>query len=156
MRGILYRRFSVPAVFLKPAVQELYVVCDATEIQAPCKTHCDWIGSAQPRSLSLVQHVQQQPTSLDSLATASAQERQVCQEQDPCIYKVMPFVAAKKRPSRRERLGASKALGLFRQRDRLVSRAQILCSPQSALCLLRAGPRCTILGFRHLRYMRPG
>lgn len=147
----------MPAVSLKPAVQEPSVVCDATEIQALCKAHCDWIGSAQPRSLSLVQHVQQLPTSLDSVATVSAQELQVCQEQDPCIYKVMPFVAAKKRPSRRERHGAdSKALGLFRQRDRVVSRAQLLCSPQSALCLLRAGPRCTIQGFRHPRYVHPG
>lgn len=102
-------------------------VCDATEIQALCQAHCDWFDAAESRALCLVQHVQQQPAGLETLPLFSAQELQLSQYQDPNISKVMPFVAAKKRPSRRERHGAdSKVLRLFKQWDRLVVRDNVL------------------------------
>lgn len=96
-------------------------------MHALCQAHCDWIGAAESRALSFVQYVQQLPTGFDSLAIFSEQELQVSQEQDPCISKVMPFVAVKKRPSKRERHGPDfKALRLFRQWDRLVVRDSVL------------------------------
>ncbi|MBN3297877.1 CP2J2 protein, partial [Amia calva] len=59
------------------------------------------------------------PTFKDVTPMFSAQELQLSQEQDSSISKVLPFVAARKRPSRRERHGAnSKILRFFKQWDK--------------------------------------
>lgn len=102
--------------------------CNAADpAEALCQAHCDWIDGAETRALCLVQNTQQALPGLDSLTTFSAQELQLCQEQDPCISKVMPFIATKRHPLRHDRHGAnSKVLGLFRQWDRLMVRNGVL------------------------------
>lgn len=100
--------------------QMFKVACDSAEIRALCQAHCDWIDAAESRALYLTQHVQQLSSGQDVTPMFSAQELQLSQEQDPSISKVLPFVAARKRPSRRERDGAdSKVLRLFKQWDKL-------------------------------------
>ncbi|KAG1950296.1 interleukin-1 receptor accessory protein-like 1-A [Pimephales promelas] len=95
------------------------VACDSAEIRALCQAHCDWNDAAESRALYLAQHVEQLSSGLDVTPMFTAQELQ-SQEQDSCISKVLPFVAARKRPSRRERHGAdSKVLRLFKQWDKL-------------------------------------
>lgn len=100
--------------------QMFKVACDSAEIRALCQAHGDWIDAAESRALYLTQHVQQLSSGQDVTPMFSAQELQLSQEQDPSISKVLPFVAARKRPSRRERHGAdSKVLRLFKQWDKL-------------------------------------
>ncbi|KAL2087418.1 hypothetical protein ACEWY4_016246 [Coilia grayii] len=92
----------------------------AAEIRALCQVHCDWDVAAETRALCLALHVQQLPSGQDALPMFSAQELQLSQEQDPCISKVLPFVVARKQPSRREKYGADpKVLRLFKQWDKL-------------------------------------
>lgn len=96
------------------------VVCDSAEIKALCQTHCDWIDAAESRALYLVQHIQQLSSGQDVTPMFSTQELHLSQEQDLSISKVLPFVAARRRPSRRERHGPdSKVLRLFKQWDKL-------------------------------------
>jgi len=106
------------------------VVCDTAEIKALCQAQCDWVDAAESRALSLAQHIQQiQQLSggQDALPMFSAQELQLSQKLDPCISKVFPFIAARKRPSRREKHGAdSKVLRLFKQWDKLEVRDSVL------------------------------
>ncbi|KAK0145362.1 Retrovirus-related Pol polyprotein from transposon 412 [Merluccius polli] len=93
---------------------------DTAEIRALCQAHCAWNDTAESRALYLTQNIQQLSSGRDALPMFSAQELQLAQEQDPVISKVLPFVSARKRPSRRERHGAdSKVLRLLKQWDRL-------------------------------------
>lgn len=96
------------------------VVCDSAEIRALCQAHCDWTEAVESRALCLAQHIQQLSKGRDVSPMFSAQELRLNQEQDPCISKVLPFVAARKRPSRRDRHGADwKVLRLLKQWDKL-------------------------------------
>lgn len=57
----------------------------------------------------------------------SIQELQQSQHQDTVISKVLPFVAARKRPSRRERFGGDlKAIRLLKQWDKLEVRDGVM------------------------------
>ncbi|XP_066566330.1 uncharacterized protein LOC136753848 [Amia ocellicauda] len=76
------------------------------KIRALCQAHCDWVDAAEFRALCLAQHVQQLSSGLDLLPVLSAQELQLSQQQDIVISQVLPFIATRRRPSRRERHGA--------------------------------------------------
>ncbi|KAK0149499.1 hypothetical protein N1851_009770 [Merluccius polli] len=90
------------------------------EVRALCQAHCAWNDAAGSRALYLTQNILQLSSGRDALPMFSAQELQLAQERDPVISKVLPFVSARKRPSRRERHGAdSKVLRLLKQWDRL-------------------------------------
>ncbi|KAF7669952.1 hypothetical protein LDENG_00105440 [Lucifuga dentata] len=93
---------------------------DTAEVGALFQGHSDWADVVESRAIQLVQHIQQLASDQTSVPMFSAQELQQSQEQDPNISKVLPFIAAKRRPSRRERHGAdSKTLRLFSQWNKL-------------------------------------
>lgn len=101
--------------------------CGVAEMRALCQAHCDWMDAAEFRAMCTTQHLQQLTSSQDALSMISAQELQQGQEQDPYISKVLPFVIARKHPSRRERHGVhSKVLRLFKQFDKLDVRDNVL------------------------------
>ena len=102
-------------------------VYEAAEIRALCLAHCDWIDAAESRALCLTQHVQHLSSGQEVLPMFSAQELQLGQQQDPTISVVLPFVTAKKRPSRREKHGIDlKVLRLFKQWEKLEVRDGVL------------------------------
>lgn len=100
-----------------PAASGVY---KAAEVRALCQFHCDWNDAAETRALYLTQHVQQLPGGQDTLPMFSARDLQLSQEQDPYISVVLPFVTAKRLPSRRERHGVDpRVLRLLKQWDKL-------------------------------------
>lgn len=103
------------------------MACETAEIKALCQSKCDWIGAAESRALGLVQNVQHLSEGQDALPMFSAEELRLCQERDSCVSRVLPFVAVRKRPSRRERHGADqKVLRLLKQWDKLEVRDGVL------------------------------
>ena len=89
-------------------------------MKALCQAHCDWTDAAETLAMCITQHLQQLTSSQHTSSMFSALELQLNQEQDMYISKVLPFVTARRRPSRRERHGAhSKVLRLFKQLNKL-------------------------------------
>ena len=103
------------------------LVCGAAEMKALCQAHCAWTDAAETRAMCITQHLQQLTSSQHTSSMFSALELQLNQEQDMYISKVLPFVTARRRPSRRERHGVhSKVLRLFKQLDKLEVRDNVL------------------------------
>ncbi len=96
-------------------------VCDADEVHALCEVYDNWELAAESRAVQLIQSVQQfAPSGLDMLMELSLQELQQRQEQDPSISVIVPFIARRRRPSRREKANLnSSALSLSKQWERL-------------------------------------
>ncbi|XP_038128016.1 uncharacterized protein LOC119774555 [Cyprinodon tularosa] len=105
----------------------LKVVYDSAEIQALCQSHCDWISGAESRALQLTQQTQHMQCGQGEFPVLSIQELQSSQEQDAVISKVLPFVATRTRPSKRERRCSDiKVVRMLNQWDKLEIRDGVM------------------------------
>lgn len=102
--------------------------CNSSEVKATLSYHSNWESSVKHRAAHLAQHVQQlQPVGQDTLPAVSLHELEAEQLKDPVISCVLPFIARKRRPSRRERHTMSaRALGLLKHLERLKVQDMVL------------------------------
>lgn len=97
------------------------------EVKALCQSHCSWTDGAESRALHLVHHVQMISGCQETLPVLSAQELKDSQQEDLTISKVLSFLIRQRRPSRRERHGASaQVIRLLKQWSKLEVRDDVL------------------------------
>ncbi|XP_076877136.1 eukaryotic translation initiation factor 4E-1A isoform X1 [Brachyhypopomus gauderio] len=91
------------------------------DVKALLEVHTEWEAAAESRAVQFLQSSPQVTfPGQDTLQTLTLDELRQCQEQDPIISKVLPFVEQKRQPNRRERsMLNSAALMLIKQWDKL-------------------------------------
>ncbi len=100
---------------------------DMDEIRALCQSYCSWTDGAESRALHLVHHVQTISVCRETLPAFSVQELRRSQQEDPTIAKVLSFLIKQRRPSRRDRHGASaQVLRLLKQWNKLEVRDDVM------------------------------
>lgn len=100
---------------------------ETDEIRALCESHCSWTDGAESRALHLVQYVQNVSSCQETPSVFSSQELKQRQQEDPVISIVLLFLNKKKRPSRREKYGASApVLRLLKQWNKLEVRDDVM------------------------------
>ncbi|XP_025759064.1 uncharacterized protein LOC112843922 [Oreochromis niloticus] len=99
-----------------------------SEVKATLVHHDYWETAAENRAVSLLHLVQQlQPVGNDVLPSLTLHELEDHQLQDPVISAVLPLIARRRRPSRRERHDMdSRALALLKHWERFKIRDGIL------------------------------
>lgn len=95
--------------------------CDHATVRSQLNLHDQWETVTELRAMQAIQSIQNTATSACDINSAiPLEEIRQCQESDPVISKIMPYLSQKKRPSRRERVGMDfRALVLLKQWDRL-------------------------------------
>uniref|UniRef100_A0A8C5M8Z4 Gypsy retrotransposon integrase-like protein 1 n=1 Tax=Leptobrachium leishanense TaxID=445787 RepID=A0A8C5M8Z4_9ANUR len=95
--------------------------CDHATVRSQLSIHDQWETVTELRAMQEIQLIQSNVMSVsDEIPIIPLEEIRQCQESDPVISQVMPYVSQKRRPSGRERAGMDfRALVLLKQWDRL-------------------------------------
>lgn len=95
--------------------------CNSSVIRAALLCHSDWENNAENRATYLAHHVQQlQTAGQDTLPSLTLRELEDHQHRDTTIASVLPYVARRRRPSRRERHGMdARSLAILKHWEKL-------------------------------------